>query len=139
MTWAFPKPVRVRKPPKRLARSGPPRRKRKGGPRRSERRYDEAFIRFVWTLPCVIAGERGHRCWYPLGRSEADHQGKRPRGRKADDVTAVPMCTRAHEERSSLSGYFRSFTKERMRAWTEERIAETQARYFAAGSRRTGG
>lgn len=67
-------------------------RARRPTPRRSARVHDLAYLARVRQLPCHACGRSAP--------SEADHQGPRPFGRKADDVTAVPMCRECHQRRT---------------------------------------
>lgn len=104
-------------------RSAPPKRKR-ATPRRSERVHDRLFLDFVRGLPCAMAALG--RCY---GRTEADHVGPRPLGRKADDDSAVPLCSRCHASRHALSGVFSGWTREALTAWCEYQINKTRASY----------
>lgn len=115
-----------------LKRGAPPKRKR-STPRRSGRVRDEAWLAEVRRLPCCgpphqppfgsISREEWNRCEGPV---EADHAGARPIGRKASDDTAIPLCSRHHRMRTDYSGCFAHFDATRMRAWCDERIAETR-------------
>jgi hypothetical protein len=135
--FAFPKPS-PRLPPKK---SGQQRRKylaakregRRGDPsppalaypKPPGRAYDTPYMLEVKKLPCLLKGKPDHVC---DGRSEADHAGLRPRGRKSNDRETIPMCPRAHRERTGFRGYFKTFDKVRMRNWCGDRIAEVQAK-----------
>ena len=138
---AFPKAVKV-KTQARLKQTGGPRKKRPGPPRKSERVRDEAYLAEVRERSCCLTTARGTTCG-PAVRNdgmrwgtEADHAGPRPLGRKADDNTAIPMCPKHHDERTDGTGFFKGWTKERMRAWCDEQIAATQARILSHGGRR---
>lgn len=112
------KPLRSRTP---LERSTPlPR--RRATPRRSDRQRDRAYLLRVKGLPCLLDGTGC--CW---GSIEADHAGPRPYGRKADDSTAIPLCTQHHRERTDYSGFFAGFTAVEMRVWCDRAIEETRA------------
>ena len=99
---------------------------RRSTPRRSERVRDPLFLAFVHTLSCAASGIDGHVC---EGRIEADHAGRRPLGRKADDRTTIALCSLAHRQRTDFAGPFRSWDGARMRTWLDEQIAITQAAY----------
>jgi len=118
-------------------RSGPIRRskavrRKRSTPRRSGRVRDEAYLRFVRSLPCLFGwsefawtGE-GKNC---RGVTEADHAGPRPVGRKADDDSAIPLCTEHHRQRTDYRGVFAEHTAATMRWWCDEAIARTRAEY----------
>lgn len=104
-------------------------------PRRSGRVRDPEYMDAVRGLPC-------YGCSL-LGYSEADHQGPRPFGRKADDETCVPMCSvwgnGCHAMRTDgivngsddvLVWFAKRLTKEEMRDWCDVAIAATQAVVF---------
>jgi hypothetical protein len=99
-------------------------RSRRATPRRSERERDVDWMAVVRTMTCCARSIDGHVCEGPI---EADHAGSRPAGRKANDDTTIPLCRRAHRERTDFSGIFRSWDKERMRAWLAEQVERTQA------------
>lgn len=96
--------------------------RRRTKPRRSDRVRDPEFLAWVHTLPC--AARALSPCYGPI---EADHQGWRPFGRKADDVTAVPLCLLHHRQRTDFSGPFRAWSREDMRIWLRANVEETQA------------
>ena len=97
-------------------------------PRRSDRKRDPAYMSFVASLPCLLR-ETG-KCH---GRTEVDHAGKRPLGRKCSDRETVPLCSRHHQERTDYRGAFARFTAWQMRAWCEWAVAFTQERARLAG------
>lgn len=84
--------------------------------RRSERQRDSAYLAFVRGLPCALMGDD---C---AGRTEAHHAGRRPFGRKADDTTAIPLCSH-HHERLTNAGW----SRESRRALEASAIAVTQS------------
>lgn len=99
-------------------------RQRRATPRRSERVRDPAVLARVAALPCAARGLAGHTC---AGRVEVDHVGPRPLGRKCSDAAGelVPLCSRAHRERTDFTGSFRSFTRSTMRAFLAAAAAAT--------------
>lgn len=100
-------------------------------PRRSERIRDREHLARVHDLPCWASlSVLGHAC---AGSIEADHQGARPSGRKANDDTAVPLCTLAHRQRTDWSGPWRSWDKLQMQAWLAAGIAWTRAALHRQG------
>lgn len=82
----------------------------------------------VKRLGCIV-----RRHW-PLGaqptpcrgKVEADHQGSRALGRKADDSTCVAMCQQHHRERTDHTGAFKAMTRDQVREWRADAIALTQ-------------
>lgn len=111
-----------------------PRRERQ---RRSGRKLDPDFLAIVRTLPCVARDILGHVCFGP---TDPDHLGPRPYGRKADDDTAVPLCRRAHEQRTDYpgpsSGIFREWPRAFMAEWKEHQIERARAAVAAIRARR---
>lgn len=92
--------------------------------RRSGRVRNRAYLELVHRLPCyALTTVPGHRCEGPI---EADHAGRRPLGRKADDDTCIPLCRLAHRQRTDWSGPFRSWTKIQMREWLERAVFWTR-------------
>lgn len=102
-------------------RSSSPPRARKLTPRKSERVRDSAYLVAVKSLPCRARGLSPCE-----GVVEADHQGRRPMGRKCNDDEAVPLCTLHHRQRTDWTGPFKDWTGEEMRAWLLDGIRETQ-------------
>lgn len=105
------------------------------------RTRDTPFMLFVKRQPCAAAFV-DDMPWLPDypnartlgamrcdGRVEADHQGRRPTGRKAADDTCVPLCKRHHAARTAHAGLFRDATKAQMRVWMDSWIAEIRERY----------
>lgn len=89
---------------------------------------------FALTLAARLAGKLLFKrdvilwCWTPCeGPVEADHQGARGMGQKADDRTCVPMCSSHHKQRHAHNGAFKHLTRDELRAWRTEAIARTQA------------
>ncbi len=98
---------------------------RRAKPRRSSRARNRAHLGIVHTLPCWLAAtDKRHRCQGPM---EADHAGRRGMGQKSHDHEAIPLCQRAHRQRTDWAGIFRPWGKERMRRWLEDGIAWTRA------------
>jgi hypothetical protein len=99
------------------------------------RNYD--YMAFVKTLLC--AAETYAMPWEPndtpcYGAIEADHMGKRPVGRKADDLTCGPLCTQHHTERGAHTGVFKYANKAQLREWMDGVVEQTQALYRARGT-----
>lgn len=61
-----------------------------------------------------------------LGRRSKPRRSERVRDREA-----APLCSLGHRERTDFSGAFRSFDKERMRAFLAGAIESTQAAHRA--------
>lgn len=83
------------------------------------RQRDTAYMLWVKTLPCLMAGVWG-TC---QGTVEADHAGLRGMGRKAPDNTTIPLCHYHHH-----SGRFpRGWDKPLRRAWLDAAVGYVQA------------
>lgn len=134
---AFPKPAPKRPPmksgqrrrthvkAKRDGHRGNPSPAPQAFPKPAGRAYDTPYLLEVKRLPCKLKGKEGHTC---DSRSQADHAGPRPRGRKCDDRECIPMCHSAHVQRTECTGYFKGWDKVRMKNWCGDRIAEVQAK-----------
>lgn len=103
---------------------------------------DFAFMGFVKAQTCMVitlppflfigdaARAAKHKTTPCNGIIEADHQGERGIGQKADDSTCVPMCRLHHHERHNpAAGTFREFNRTEARAWRARAIEITQANY----------
>lgn len=84
---------------------------------------DPVYRARVRALPCLLAVTG--KC---LGAVEAHHAGERDaKGRKPGDDTCVPLCHRHHvAEWHGASGHFKSWSRERRRAWAREAIQRTR-------------
>ena len=81
----------------------------------------EAYLKFVSSLPCVISGNPGPNDPHHAG------EGSRGMGLKADDLTAIPLAHKYHQEIHAIGR--RSFEeKYHVNLW--ELIAKTQAEYI---------
>lgn len=95
--------------------------------RRSERRRSRSYLYAVRGLPFCMVGWDGDKGPTPCGGIiEADHAGVRPVGRKADDDTAIPMCTSHHRERTDYAGTFDGYTAAEMRQFCDDAIFYTR-------------
>lgn len=112
-----------------LRRGKPPKAKR-ATPRRSERVRDPEFLAWVRTQPCALRDftDAAGPC---RGRVEANHLGKRPYGRKADDTTAAPFCQAHHQDWTDGRGFFdaRRVSAEARRAYADQVIAFYRMRW----------
>lgn len=112
-------------------------RARRPTPRRSGRVRDRERLLWTKTKPCYLARVMPELGCCRISASlgffvvEADHMGERPKGRKASDFTAVPMCMQAHLWRTSHSGPFKNWTKWERRVWCDEAIGITQLQWDA--------
>lgn len=100
----------------------------------ARRPRDVAFMLWVKTQRCLLAGQPGHVC---EGVVEADHAGDigvRALGRKADDRTCLPLCQLAHAERQRWRGFFEGWDVPRMRSWTEAASAMLVRLYESTGA-----
>ena len=86
-----------------------------------KRARDIAHMMAVKGLRCVAA--HLSECSGPI---EADHAGRRPLGRKADDDTCIPLCQLHHRQRTDFSGVFRSWNQKMMREFLEAAIKSTR-------------
>lgn len=86
----------------------------------ASRTRDFAHMMRVKALPCA-ARELG-----PCeGVIEADHTGSRGLGRKASDLSVIPICTGHHRARTDFSGVFRSWNQAQMRVWLAAALVDT--------------
>ena len=97
--------------------------KRKTKHARRERHW--AYMDFVRTLPCCLAGPD---CSGPI---EADHAGERAGFRRAGDTSCIPLCRAHHRARTEYREPFLSMGKAGRREWCDARIAETRAAWDA--------
>lgn len=95
-------------------------------PKPPGREYDEGYLREVRKLACLLRDVPDHRC--SSRRSQADHAGKRPLGRKSHDKEAIPLCAQAHAERQTYTGWCAGLDDRGMRLVLVTAIAETRAR-----------
>lgn len=105
-------------------------------------RAPESWWLFVKQLPCFVAvtyAGTGARPRTPCSREplrDADHMGNRfsqGDGTRAHDWTCAPMCHDHHMERHALTGAFKGFTGEHMRAFCASAVEWTHNRARAAG------
>jgi len=109
--------------------------KRKSPKRKTKyarRERDLEFMRFVKTLPCLLAGVEGAGpC---AGPTEADHAGlDAGLNQKAPDSTCIPLCSQHHFDRHACMRFFRGVPKQEKREWRLAAIEKTQAEYLAQG------
>lgn len=95
-------------------------------PKPPGRKRDREYMLAVKRMPCCAPSGVPVSCFGPV---QADHAGRRPVGRKCDDRETIPLCAKHHRQRTDYTGIFGGWDAERMRAWCDERIAETQAAY----------
>lgn len=86
---------------------------------------DLAYRRRVAALPCC-------RCGAPPPSQVHHHTAHRGLGQRSSDLYAMPLCHGHHMQLHSLSGPFRGFTKERLRAWQSRMAAITADRLARA-------
>jgi hypothetical protein len=110
--------------------------------RRSSRVRDEAYLAWVRLQPCRVRSMMetpfnvgfllssmapNAYCWGP---SDPEHQREGVgMGQKASDRDAWPCCRTHHGQRHDLSGVFKGWTREQMRSFIRDRIAEANAAY----------
>ena len=126
-----------RSPLKRKTRLAP----KRATVRRSSRVRDEAYLAWVRLQPCRVRSMMetpfnagflssmapNARCWGP---TDPEHQRQGVgMGQKASDRDAWPCCRTHHDQRHDLSGVFKGWTREQMRSFIRERIAEANAAY----------
>jgi hypothetical protein len=82
---------------------------------------------------------RGNRCHMTghgdcIGAVHVHHaQGRKGLGTRNHDHDGKPLCTGHHTQRHSLSGPFKGWTKERIRAWESETSAHYRGIYLGLG------
>lgn len=84
---------------------------------------DAEYLARVRELPCCAIGLPKHSC---MGPRISHHAGKHAAGVKCSDYEAISLCSLAHTNIHDLNGCFRGFTRERVRAFEDAAIAETQ-------------
>jgi hypothetical protein len=92
------------------------------------RMRDVSYMLWVRRQPCA-ARSLDESCY---GRVQADHAGRRGMGRRADDRTCIPLCSKHHTQRDAFHGVFRSWGHEQMRLWLAMTVANTQRWYEQA-------
>lgn len=100
-----------------------PLKRRRSTPRRSGRVRDVEYMLLVKQLPCVFHASHPAACEGPV---EADHAGRRPLGRKANDDTCIPLCRSHHRDRTDARNFFAGISAPLMRRWCDRMIAQTQ-------------
>lgn len=108
-----------------IQRTSPPRRRRPGPPRRGRAR-NEAYLKWIRTLPCVCCwlisfrvsrlAEKRNRIeefvlWFGVrsrtfeqeSPTEAAHTGNHGISQKSDDNTAIPLCGTLHHREGPQS------------------------------------
>jgi hypothetical protein len=96
---------------------------------------NKPYLVFLRRLPCSMLGHGD--C---LGAMHAHHpQGKKGIGTKNHDDRAIPLCTKHHTERHSLSGAFKAFRKESLREWESEQATRCRQLYLGLGTEGDGG
>jgi hypothetical protein len=99
-------------------------------PKPRGRVHDQRFLDWCHLQPCVLGNVAGAQpCRYIGGMPEANHAGKRPKGRKADDDTCLPMCNRHHEDYTLHLHFFAARPDGWRDAWRAQQIAIVQAAY----------
>lgn len=88
------------------------------------------FVRRLWILG-MWPTDPGSCC----DTIDADHMGDRMKadGTRAHDSTCAPICHRHHMQRHALTGAFKGFTKQSMRAFTATAVQWTHNAARAAG------
>lgn len=86
--------------------------------------------------PCVSPAEPHHSTngsTVALRESSSGKQigGRRGKGQRCNDDQAFPLCARHHRQFHDLSGPFRDWTKQLIRAWQDEQVRIHRARYEA--------
>ena len=111
-------------------------------PRRKYRERERDTPRMLWTKaqPCCAydlvrlldGGFRLHLIIGPCaGPVEADHAGRRGRGRKADDDTVIPLCVRHHREPGLDALLYGLLKRGAMREAKDRIISRQRGRYAA--------
>jgi len=139
--FAFPKPVRAAKSPRKLLLRRSSRLRRTWMRPRRPRRLDTAqsnpaYLDWLHTRGCCALGlDTLGRCG---GRIEAHHAGRKPGvGMKCPDDEAIALCTVHHDQLTRHVGVFAGWSRFERRQWSDAWIATMQAAFLSAGSRRS--
>ena len=81
-----------------------------------------SHLAFVRSLPCANCGRPPPS---EAHHSTAHRQGK---GTKADDLDTFPLCTKCHRDFHDARGSFRSWGKDKRRAWQRNLVALYRAK-----------
>jgi hypothetical protein len=93
-------------------------------PRRGPAR-EPARLAWIRTLACAVSWSD---CVYGYA-VVAHHAGRHAAGKKCPDSEAIPLCQGHHDHLHSLTGPFRHWKRDAVRAWEDEQIAYYQAFY----------
>lgn len=140
--FAFPKPSRAVKEPKRLvarqpAPGEPPKFStlsrgkpmRKGPPKRIAARVaDRPYVAWIHTQACCVTFSFAG----PGVIIEANHAGPSAgMAAKCSDLETLPVEREAHRQWTEYSGRFKSWTRAQRREWADARIVEHLDRFIA--------
>jgi hypothetical protein len=101
------------------------RRKTRINPRRLRpRRGDDVdrdleYLAQVRKLPCLI-----QPCY--SRKRDPHHAGEHAKGKKAPDITAIPLCRQHHDQWHLRRGFCEGWDNARRRQWQDEMIERTQ-------------
>lgn len=91
---------------------------------------DPKYLAWIREQPCLNLGHSP--C---CGAMHAHHpQGGKGMGTRNHDHRAVPLCTRHHSERHSLSGAWKGFDKRRIRDCEGAAAQALRRQYLGLGS-----
>lgn len=109
-----------------LKRAGMKRRPRKVRPAHLE---DKPYREWIATLPCRAPGCTSKPPSHPHHHSLT---GLRGTSQKPPDSYCMTLCFRSHRELHSLSGPFKGWTREQLKQWQDDRVAECRAAWSRA-------
>lgn len=89
--------------------------------RTPEQGGDEAYLRWVRTLPCCMCGARPP--------SHAHHKTGAGMALKAPDRETLPLCRKDHRDLHDGNGRFDGWSREHKREWQLEQIAQLSGTY----------
>lgn len=121
-------PLRTRSTLSRTARLSRSPMKRR--PRKARPGDDRTYRRWIAGFDCCAPGCSARAPSHPHHHSLT---GQRGTARKPPDRFCMPLCFRSHRELHALSGAFKGWTKARLRAWQDARVAEFQSRWAREG------
>lgn len=89
---------------------------------------DEAYLRWVRTLPCCSC------CAAAPSQAHHHHLLGAGLAKRSPDRMAMPLCTECHHDIHSLAGRFKGWKRDELKAWMDKQVATLRIRTdMAAG------
>lgn len=88
--------------------------------RTAEQGGDEAYLRFIRSLPCVVYGTP------PPSHAHHEVGGGRGKGQKAPDRRTIPLSPRAHDEFHAGRGFCKGWSRQKRIDWQDQEIYRLQ-------------